>query len=167
LTDNNYIIIGRLGKTYGVRGWLRVNSYTEDASGILDYTPWHLQEGKSYKLRAIADSKKLGNGLIVKFDGVDTPENAKLLTGSKVAILSSQLPALEEGEYYWKDLEGLTVIDQDGNNLGKILYIMETGSNDVLVVKGEKEHAIPYLPNDVVKNIDLKNKIMYVNWEII
>ncbi len=163
----DYVIVGKIASTYGVQGWLKVISYTESTVGIAEYTPWYLEEKGGFKAIDVTDVREYGKGIIVKFVGYDNPEKARLLTGKKVAILRSQLPALEKDEYYWNDLIGLTVINQNGVTLGQIVYIIETGSNDVLVVKGETEHAIPYLPNDVIKSIDLANKIMRVDWELI
>jgi 16S rRNA processing protein RimM len=88
-----------------------------------------------------------------------------VLTGKKIAIRREQRAKLKKNEYYWSDLEGLTVINQHDTVLGKISYLIETGSNDVFVVKGDKEHAIPYLLGDVVISIDLDTRIMRVNWE--
>lgn len=166
MNQNAYVIVGKIASTYGVQGWLKVISYTESTCGIAEYKPWYLEESGDFQAIDVTEVREYGKGIIVKFVGYDNPEKARLLTGKKIAILRSQLPALDKDEYYWSDLEGLTVINQDGVNLGQIVYIMETGSNDVLVVKGEVEHAIPYLP-DVILNIDLANKIMRVDWELI
>lgn len=163
---DEYVIVGKIASTYGVQGWLKVISYTEWTSGIAEYKPWFLGEHGHWQSIEVTECREYGKGLIVKLVGYDSPEKARLLTGKKIAVLRSVLPALGKDEYYWSDLEGLTVINQDGVNLGKIVYLIETGSNDVLVVKGETEHAIPYLPN-VIKSIDLANKIMRVDWELI
>lgn len=167
MNKTDYVMVGKIASTYGVQGWLKVVSYTEMPYSIAEYKPWYIEESGSYKPIDVTDVREYGKGIIVKFKGYDNPEKAKVLTGKKIAILRSKLPALDKDEYYWSDLEGLTVINQNGENLGQIIYIIETGSNDVLVVKGETEHAIPYLPNDVIKSIDLVNKIMHVDWELI
>jgi 16S rRNA processing protein RimM len=167
MNKTDYVIVGKIASTYGVQGWLKVVSYTESTYDIAEYTPWYVEESGSFKPIDVTEVREYGKGIIVKFAGYDNPEKAKLLTGKKIGILRSQLPALDKDEYYWSDLEGLTVINQNGVNLGQIVYLIETGSNDVLVVKGETEHAIPYLPNDVIISIDLANKIMRVDWELI
>jgi len=160
--------VGKIGTTYGVRGWLKIHSYTEFGASILDYTPWYLSnEQDEWDAVEVEDGRMHGNGLIAKLAHVDTPEAARLLTGKKIAASRSQLPQLKKNEYYWSDLEGLTVIDQHGTVLGKVIHLMETGSNDVLIVKGDKEHAIPYLPGSVVLNIDLEKQEIHVNWELI
>jgi 16S rRNA processing protein RimM len=166
-TENNVVIIGKIGSTYGVQGWLKVYSFTEWSSDILGYTPWYIEEQQDqWTPINIVDGHPHGKGVVVKVTGFDNPEQARFLTGKKIGILRSQLPPLEDNEYYWKDLEGLTVINQEGKTLGIVAYLMETGSNDVLVVKGDQEYAIPYLPDDVVTRIDLPNQVIYVNWDI-
>lgn len=164
-TDPNYVIVGQVGATYGVKGWLKILSYTEMVANILEYNPWYIEERTGWKAMKVEDSQQHGKGIIAKLAGFNNPEDARLLSGKKIAILRSQLPKLAKNEYYWSDLKGLTVIDQHGATLGKVIYLIETGSNDVLVVKGEKEQAIPFLLNDVVTNIDLDKGEMHVNWE--
>lgn len=162
---SEFVIVGTVGSPFGIKGWLKINSYTEINKNILDYDPWYIEEGKNWKSIQRTDGKVHGKGIIVHLEGCDTPEEARLLTGKNIAIEQSQLPALKENEYYWKDLEGLTVINEDGEELGKIIYLIATGTNDVLVVKGTKEHAIPYLFNETVLKIDLDKRVMQVKWE--
>jgi 16S rRNA processing protein RimM len=165
--DIEYTIIGKIGAPYGVKGWVKITSFTETIADILDYAPWLMQDGQGWKTVEMTDGRQHGKGIVVKFAGCDSPEKARLLTGKALAIPRSQLPKLKKHEYYWSDLEGLTVINQRGEVLGKIVYLMATGSNDVLVVKGDKEHAIPYLLNETITSIDLKERVMHVNWDLI
>jgi 16S rRNA processing protein RimM len=168
MNNSDYVIIGKLGTTYGVHGWLKVHSYTDVDSHILDYSPWYIEDAeKGFKLLTLTGEREHGKSVIVKIEGIDSPEVARLLTGKNIAVLRAQLPVLGKDEYYWRDLIGLSVIDQHGQSLGQVSYLIETGSNDVLVVKGEKEHAIPFLLNDVITRIDLNNKTIYVNWDIL
>lgn len=166
--DAEYIVVGKIGSTYGIQGWLKVFSFTEVMADILDYSPWYLEDGEGWKCIEIKAGREHGKSLVAHFSGFNTPEHARVLTGKKIAIKRSQLPALPTDEYYWTDLEGLMVIDQHGNELGRILYMLETGSNDVLVIKNQgKEHAIPYLPGTVVTSIDLAQQVMHVDWDLI
>lgn len=162
-----YVIVGKIGSTYGVHGWVKVLSFTETKTNILDYAPWYLENNNTWQTVEVTDSREHGKGIIVKLADYDNPEDSRLLAGKTIAVLRSQLPKLEEGDYYWDDLKGLTVIDQHGETLGEVIYLLATGANDVLVVKGKKEHAIPYLLNDVITRIDLVNKTIYVNWDVI
>jgi 16S rRNA processing protein RimM len=166
--DTGYIIVGKIGSTYGIQGWLKVFSFTEEMANILDYEPWYLEEGSTWQAIQRNAAREHGKCVIAKFAGCNTPEQARLLTGKKIAVKRSQLPDLAKGEYYWKDLEGLTVINQDGDALGKVKYLIETGANDVLVIEHQgKEHAIPYLPGNVVTRIDLDKQEIQVDWELI
>lgn len=166
--DERYIKVGKVGATYGVKGWLKIHTYTEFGASILEYKPWFIarenEEGRSIE---IEDGRIHGNGIVAKFAECNNPEEARLYTGKIISILRSQLPSLSTNEYYWSDLEGLTVINKDGEVLGKVAYLLETGSNDVLVVKGTKDHAIPYLPGSVVLSVDLEKQEIHVDWELI
>jgi 16S rRNA processing protein RimM len=163
--ENEYVIVGKIGATFGIKGWLKIISYTENSEDILDYDAWYLEDGKSWKRIQHTDGQLHGKGVIVHLEGYNTPEISRLLTGKNIAVLRSQLPKLTKNEYYWRDLEGLTVINEEGLELGKIIYLMATGANDVLVVKGTREHAIPFRLNDTVVSIDLDKKVMHVKWE--
>ena len=165
----DFIKVGKIGATYGIKGWLKIRTYTEYGASILEYTPWHLLDAKDHENRTILveDGRAHGAGIVVKFVGIETPEAARLLTGLTIAITRAQLPPLKEHEYYWSDLEGLSVYNTKNELLGTVSYIMSTGSNDVLVVKGDKEHAIPYLINSVIKKIDLEKREIHVDWELI
>jgi 16S rRNA processing protein RimM len=165
-TDTDYIIIGKFGSTYGVHGWIRVRAYTELGANILEYLPWYINRKNSFTPVEVESGRMHGNTVLAKLTGVNSPEEARLLTGLSIAIPRSQLPELKENEYYWSDLIGLAVINQNGERLGEVIYLMETGSNDVLVIKGEKEHAIPYLMGTVITRIDLEKKEIHVNWEL-
>lgn len=170
MTDSNkkYITIGKIGATYGIHGWLKIRTYTEFGPNILNYHPWLIsRDHQQWQSVQVEDGKTHGDGIIAKITGINTPEEARLLTGKFIAITRDQLPQLEKNEYYWSDLKGLIVINQRGEVLGKVIYLMETGSNDVLVIKGEKEYAIPYLPGDVITRVDLDKKEIHVNWELI
>jgi 16S rRNA processing protein RimM len=168
MSNDDYIIVGKIGAPYGVKGWLKIVSFTETIADILNYDPWYLEDHGTWKQIKIDDAKPHGKGIIAKLTGYDSPEVARVLTGKRVGIKREQLGALAQHEYYWAELEGLTVINQHGDTLGKIIYIIETGSNDVLVVKGDgKEFAIPYLLHETVINIDLSKQEMHVNWDVI
>ena len=165
----NYIIVGKLGSTYGVQGWIKLYAYTEPAANILDYKPWYIEQAGHWSLIEHIENREQHKGIVVKFSGINNPEQARLLTGKKIAVLSTALPRLKKGEYYWSDLEGLTVINHEGTILGKVIYLLETGSNDVLVIKNDgdnKEYAIPYLSN-IIEHIDLTQKIITIHWELL
>jgi len=161
--SNPYVVVGKIGTSFGIKGWLKVTTFSDQ---LLDYSPWYITKDPGWQEIKIEDGREHGRGLIVKLSGLNNPEQAKLLTGKLIAVKRSQLPALKKNEFYWNDLLGLTVVNQQGETLGTVSYLMETGANDVLVVKKDKEYAIPYLP-DVIKQVDLEKRIIYVDWDLI
>lgn len=168
--NQTYLIIGKIGAPFGVKGWLKIQSYTEFNASMLNYQPWHISDHPSshdFQSIEIEDSKIQSKGIIVKIKGINSPEVARTLTGKYISTPKHQLPALNAQEYYWSDLEGLTVINQHGEILGTVIYLIETGANDVLIVKNAKEHAIPFLQGKVVTAVDLQKREIHVNWEIL
>jgi 16S rRNA processing protein RimM len=166
------VILGKVGAVYGIKGWLKIHSFTEDQEAILDYFPWSLKLGNKTQSVEITDWRKHNNGLIVKVGNIDDRDEAQALVGSEILIDEEALPELPEGEFYWRDLMGMKVVTTNGYDLGSVSDIMETGANDVLVVKanrndgfGKKERLIPYLFEDVVKTISLEDKQICVDWD--
>lgn len=167
-SDQEYVVIGKLGATYGIKGWLKVNSFTEATEDILSYKPWYIEDKTEWKPFKISAGRPYGKGVIIHIAGFDTPEQARLFTGKKIAIKRSQLPTLLKQEFYWSDLIGLTVVNSQQQTLGIVTSLIETGSNDVLVLKdsNNKEHGVPYL-SSVILEVDLEAKIIRVNWDLI
>ncbi len=157
--------MGRVTGAFGVRGWLKVLSDAEPPEALLEYSPWLLQLGGEWKTYKALEGSVHGKGLIVRLQGVDDRDQAELLRGAEIAVQRAQLEPLEEGEYYWADLIGLRVVTTQGVDLGRVERLMETGANDVLVVRGDRERLIPYLPSDVVTSIDLDAGEMQVDWD--
>jgi len=89
----------------------------------------------------------------------------KLRRALAMAVDRERLPETQAGEVYWTDLEGLRVETVDGRELGRISHLFETGANDVMVVVGERERLIPYLPGEVIKETDLEGGVMRVDWD--
>ncbi len=165
------IVLGKLGAAYGIRGWLKVFSSTENAESIFEYQPWFIQNSGQSQHVEIEDWKHHNKDIIVKLVGVDDRDTATLLTNFEIAVDATQLPELEN-EYYWKDLMGCHVVTLQGYDLGVITDMMETGSNDVLVIKanlkdafGIKERLVPFLDGQVIKKVDLQAKLLEVDWD--
>ncbi len=160
------IEMGQLGAPYGLSGWLKLRSYTCPANNITHYTNWYLHEKNTWKPVEILAIKPYHKLFIAKIATVDAPERAALLTNKQIGIDRQELPQLEQGQYYWSDLIGLSVINQQQQTLGKIDHLFETGSNDVIVVKnGKQSHLLPY-HTSVVQSIDLEQGQMRVIWEV-
>lgn len=159
------ITIGHLGGSHGVKGWIKVISNTEPKENILNYLPWQFYLNDHWVIASIKASRLLGNHVIVQLEDCHTPEDTRRYNGIKIGIHEDQLPKLPDGEYYWSQLIGLTVINSNGVSLGVVDRLFETGANDVLVVVGEKTHFIPYLSKRVIQKIDLITKQIIVDWE--
>jgi 16S rRNA processing protein RimM len=164
-----YITVGRIGAPYGVRGWVKVHSYTESPENILAYEPWYLRPADKpnapWQVADVEEARDHGKGVVAKFEGCNDRDAAALLRGMDIAIQRAQLPPAEAGEFYWVDLVGLRVVTLDGTELGTVDHLMETGANDVLVVKGERERLIPYVMETIVRDVDLDAGIIRVDWE--
>jgi 16S rRNA processing protein RimM len=160
------VVLGKFGAAHGIKGWVRVISYSRPPEDILQYNPWLIEQDQEWRQVNVVDGRLQGKFVIAKLEGIDDCNTAEALTHIQIAVQSEQLPVLTEGDYFWKDLQGLAVIDQQGNPLGKIDRLIETGANDVLVVRGEnkKELLLPYI-DDVVKKVDLKQQVMTVEWD--
>ncbi len=160
------VILGKITGVQGVRGWLKVFSHTRPPDNIFQFKRWELKSDSGEILsRTIAEHKHQGKKLLVKVQGVDDRTTAEGLVGLEVCIRRSQLPDLTN-EYYWRDLIGLTVNDTHGVELGEIIDLMETGSNDVLLLKDSngKSLAIPWLP-DVIIEVDTEQSLLIADWE--
>src|SRR5438445_3991173 len=101
--ENEYIVVGKIGSTYGIHGWLKIFSFTEVMTDILDYSPWYMEEGNSWKIIEINAGREHGKSLVAHLAGYDTPEQARVLTGKKIAVKRLQFKALPKNEYYWTD----------------------------------------------------------------
>ncbi|OGT18868.1 MAG: ribosome maturation factor RimM [Gammaproteobacteria bacterium RBG_16_57_12] len=163
--QHDLITVGRITGLYGVQGWVKIFSYTQPRDNILNYNPWLLCIRGQWRAVKLHQGKAHGKGIIARIEGYDDRDTAATLTGVDIAIERSQLPPAGEGEYYWIDLIGLEVINQEGRSLGKVADLLETGANDVLVVKGDQERLIPYVKDVIVQTVDLKQKIMRVDWQ--
>ena len=159
------ITVGRFGAAYGVKGWLRIHSFTEPVDNILAYQPWLVKLQGGWQSITLVDSRKLNKGIIATIASCNNKETTALYRNAEIAIQRNQLPALADDEFYWTDLQNLSVHTVTGERLGVVDYILPTGANDVLVVKGKREHLIPYLPDTVIKKIDLANGEIIVDWD--
>jgi len=167
--DPVYITVGKTGAPYGVRGWVKVQSFTESVENLLDYDPWYINprktESAAWIQAPLLEAKTHAKGIIARFEGCDDRDAALLMGGQEIAIRRDQLPEPADGEYYWIDLEGLEVKTLDGVSLGKVDHIEATGANDVLVVTGERERLIPYVMDHIVHEVNLEAGFIRVDWD--
>lgn len=170
-TPTETVVLGQLGAVYGVKGWLKVQSYTDFADAIFDYQPWHLvRQGKSQTVQ-VEEWRRHNKSLIVKLVGVDDRDQAQVMTGADIVIEAKQLPELPADEFYWRDLIGMTVVNTEGYDMGVVDQLMATASNDVMVVKannndafGRTERLVPFIQSLYVVAVDRAAKRITVDW---
>lgn len=159
------MVLGRITGFFGVQGWVKVFSYTEPREAVLNYKRWLLSNKGEWQAATVAEGKRHGKTVIVRISGIDDRDQAAALIGREIGVPRDELPETDDGEYYWSDLEGLKVVRVDGSELGKVSHLLETGANDVLVIKGEQEHLVPFVRNEVVVDVDLTKGVITVDWE--
>lgn len=160
------ILLGRVHGAFGVRGELKLESFTSPPRAILGYQPWILRDaqGRERTLEG-ARGRETPKGLTATFPDVADRDAAEALRGAEVWVMRDALPPPKPGEYYWVDLEGLRVSTVDGVALGTVSHLFSTGANDVLVVQGERERMLPFLTPDVVTAIDFDAGTVTVDWD--
>ena len=183
------VILGRITGVYGVKGWVKIFSYTDPMEAIVDYSPWYIRaEGRKpgdqnlapwtrVKLKA---GKRHAKTVVAKLEHCNDRDDAMSYIGTEIAIELQQLEALrEKNQYYWRDLIGLTVINQQGIELGKVKSLMETGANDVLVVASaettdevavkqeaqDSERLIPWTMGNAIVAVDMEQGVIIVDWD--
>lgn len=175
---DDLLVVGKITGCYGVKGWVKIHSYTEPQENFLRFGKWKLQRKGAVEPIEFEDGRAQGKGLVAHIPGVDDRALAESYRGLEVAVQAGSLPDLEEGDYYWSQLQGLQVWCSDQSLeasaerllLGSVDHLIETGANDVLVVKpsegsiDDRERLIPYLPGDVVTRVDLVEAVIEVNW---
>lgn len=162
---SDFLIVGSLGSSYGIHGWVKVTSFTDPAENILQYEElYFLMQGQWEK--AVLDGRKLhGNHVLLKLSHCETPEKAKTYTGTQIAIERSQLSTLEHNEYYWTDLENCRVYNKQGNDFGIVTHLINTGARDILVIRGERERLVPFIQGLFVLEVDINQKKIIVDWD--
>ena len=158
------MVVGRIRGIFGVKGWVRVQDYSSRIGDILQYDTWLLKEDQGWMVRTMLEGRLHQKGVVCHLKGCDDRAQAKELVDVDIAVAVDRFSELESGEYYWHQLEGLEVVNLSGENLGKVDRLLETGANDVLVLKGEQERLVPYTPG-VVAEIDLDRGRIQVDWE--
>ena len=166
MTDSDYINAGQISGVFGVKGSVKVFSYTDPRENILRYSPWLLKKNDQTRQFKVVSGQRQGLNVVAYLEGIQDRDQAFDLIGWDILIKKSQLPKPGKDEYYWLDLIGLDVKNLQDEYLGKVDHLLETGANDVLVVlDGETERLIPFLQSTTVLNIDLQAGIMIVDWD--
>jgi len=163
--------VGRIASPFGIKGWVKVASYTDPAENVFSYTPWTLRDASGSRPKmtlGLLESKAHGKGWVARLDGVDDRDEAEKLKGLEILVDRSRMPEPDQGHYYWADLEGMQVTNQHGQVLGRIDHLLETGSSDVMVIVADdakQRCLIPFLMGQTVTSVDLEAGCLNVDWE--
>ncbi|KTC90794.1 ribosome maturation factor RimM [Fluoribacter dumoffii] len=162
----NWIVIARFGRPHGIKGFVTVHSFTEPRDNVLKYANWHAFINNKWQPIKLTHAEVQNKSIIVQVEGYPERESVACLTNIEIAVQQEQLETLKPGEYYWHQLIGMKVINQQGELFGNVTEIIPTGANDVLVIEGNKRHLIPYLPGQFILDIDSNRQIITVDWDV-
>lgn len=160
--------MGRVVAPYGIKGWIKLQTFTEEPLGLLQYAVWQMGREGDWQPRVVESAKQHGAAVVAKLGGIADREQAAALQGQRVAVSRDDFPETGADEYYWSDLVGLAVVNTAGVTLGKVSRVFETGANDVLVVEDkvadERERLLPFI-GPVIRKVDLAGGVIVVDWE--
>ena len=164
------IVLGKIVSVNGIRGEVKLYSFTDPLDNLLDYRRWTLKRGTEVRQAELVSGRVQGNVLVAKLKGLDDREVARTYADFEILVPRSELPELDDGEFYWSQLEGLKVIDLNGQLFGILDHMLETGANDVMVVKpcagslDDRERLLPYT-DQCVQSVDLEAGEIRVDWD--
>ena len=160
------ILVGRIHGAFGVRGELKLESFTDPKPAVLRYQPWILRDAQGQEcVLDGARGRETNKGLVAVFPEIADRDAAEALRGSELWVPRSALPPPKPGEYYWVDLEGLRVVNTEGADFGMVSHLFSTGANDVLVARGDRERMIPFLEPDYITSVDFEAGVVTVDWD--
>jgi 16S rRNA processing protein RimM len=163
------VVLGKVGEAYGIKGWVWVHPYADDPDTWSQLPSWWLgQEGRDdWRAVSLLDCRWHGDGLVASLDGIADRNTAEALKGQLIAVQRQEMPEPDEDEFYWGDLVGLLVVNRDGQELGRVRGLIETGANDVLqVLDGEgAERLLPFVAA-VILEVDVAGGRIVVDWQL-
>jgi len=162
--EEKKLLVGKINGFFGVQGWVKIFSYTKPRKNILEYQPWYFVDNETYKVIEITSGREQSKTIVAQVKGINNRDEALQLIGKNLYINKDQLPELDNDAHYWHELTGFRVINKNEVDLGIVDYLVDTGSNHVLVTKGETEHWIPYIEPFLV-SVDKYKKVISVDWD--
>lgn len=164
--ENTKLLVGRINGVYGVKGWVKVYSFTDPIGNVLSYRPWWVKrQGQWVAMNVVeAHAPQGGKAIVAHLEGINSREQARELMGCDIAVDRGQLPEDDDG-FYWADLIDCRVKNTEGEWLGQVSELIETGAHDVLRVKGESSYLIPFVMDVFVTDVDLAQRVITVNWD--
>ncbi|MBL4638039.1 MAG: ribosome maturation factor RimM [Gammaproteobacteria bacterium] len=169
VTSEEFVPIGKISGAFGVKGWVKVFSFTDPRKNILSYSPLYISRKGEWVEVKVTGGRTQGKGVVMGLENVTDRDHVLPLIGAELAIKRTQLKPTGKDEFYWSELVGLTVINLQDQVLGKVDHILETGAHDVLAVKEDgknEERLIPFVMDEFVKLVDLDNKLIRVDWGV-
>lgn len=168
-TVDRVVPVGRVTGVFGVRGWVRVNSWTSPPDNIVRYSPWQLQGGREQQPGAavfqVAEARAHGGGVVARLEGIDDRDAAERLIGASIGVERTRLGSPGDAQFFWVDLVGMQVETPEGHPLGVVDHLFETGANDVMVVIGERRHLVPFLYGSVIRSVDPAQRRIVADWD--
>lgn len=167
VVDEKMVVVGRLGRPYGVAGWQHIQSFMRQKDSLTQFTDWFIEsESEGWVRHKVLHIKPHDKDFVAKLSGMKDKEHAALFSNLKIAIPRSQLSNISDGEFYWSDLEGLSVKTKEGIDLGKVAFLYDNAGTDVLVVRAkEKERHIPFVWQDTVLDVDFIEGLITLDWD--
>ena len=165
MSQERRILLGRILGAFGVRGELKLHSFTDPVSTAMKYQPWQLVHGGAERELSGVRGRETNKGMVITIPGIDDRDAAEALAGAEIWVARSLLPEPRPGEHYWVDLEGLAVVNMQGVAFGTVSYLFETGANDVMVVAGDRERLVPYIADQFIIEVDFDAGRITVDWD--
>ncbi|MHB1188144.1 ribosome maturation factor RimM [Thiobacillus sp.] len=160
---SDWLVMGRIAAPFGVKGWVKIQTFSEDPGTLMDFESWRVGRGEQQTLYTVEAIQDHSNTLVAKLVGIDDRDAAYALRGQEISVARRDLPPPEENEFYWSDLIGLKAVNREGVELGRVDSLLETGAQDVLVIKGKREHLVPFIAAFVGK-VDVAGGTIEVDW---
>ena len=165
--NDEFMLVGKISGVFGIKGWMKVFSFTDPRKNILSYSPIFISKKGEWVEAKVVNGRVQGKGIVMELFGLTEPDHVLPLIGSELAIRRTQLKPTAKNEFYWSDLIGLTVTNVDGVILGQVDSLFETGAHDVLLVKNkDQELLIPFVMDEIVQSVDLDAAMIQVDWEL-
>jgi len=158
------IELGTVGAPFGVRGWVKLRSYTDPPERLLDHRRFQLLLDGAWKTYAVEADGRSGGQLTVKLAGIEDRNSAQALRGAAIGVLRSDLPPRDDRDFYRADLIGCEVVNLTGVRLGAVAYFIEIPAHALMVVRGEREYWVPAVPQHL-RRVDLGSRRVVVDWD--
>ena len=165
-SESKRLAVGKITGAHGIRGWVKVFSYTDPVENILNYSPWQIFSQGQWREVKVLDGRVQGKGVVAQIEGITDRNAAELMREVPIEVARDALPEADDGEFYWDELAGLAVLNREGVSLGIVSHLFETDAHPILVtVDGDTERMIPFVET-FIDEVDLENRRVMVDWQL-